>query len=41
MTTLTTARLTLRPPMEQDAAALVRELGNLNVSRWTGRIPHP
>jgi 8-oxo-dGTP diphosphatase len=41
MTILTTARLTLRPPMEQDAVALVRELDNPNVSRWTGRIPHP
>ena len=41
MTMLTTPRLTLRPPQDADAAALVRHLGNLNVSRWTGRIPHP
>lgn len=41
MTTLVTDRLTLRPPQEADADALVRGLGNLNVSRWTGRVPHP
>jgi RimJ/RimL family protein N-acetyltransferase len=41
MTTLVTDRLTLRPPQEADAEALVRGLGNLNVSRWTGRVPHP
>ena len=41
MTTLTTARLTLRPPQDGDRDALVAALGNLNVSRWTGRIPHP
>lgn len=41
MTTLTTRRLTLRPPLASDAAALVRALDNPNVSRWTGRIPHP
>jgi RimJ/RimL family protein N-acetyltransferase len=41
MTTLVTDRLTLRPPHEADAEALMRGLGNLNVSRWTGRVPHP
>lgn len=41
MTTLPTDRLTLRPPQEADAEALVRGLDNLNVSRWTGRIPYP
>ena len=41
MTTITTQRLTLRPPEMADAEALVRGLGNLNVSRWTGRVPHP
>ena len=41
MTTLVTDRLTLRPPQDADADALVRGLGNLNVSRWTGRVPYP
>jgi RimJ/RimL family protein N-acetyltransferase len=41
MTTLTTARLTLRGPLKTDADALVQALNNLNVSRWTGRIPYP
>ena len=41
MTTLTTMRLTLRPPEPGDAAALVRGLDNFNVSQWTGRIPYP
>ena len=41
MTTLVTDRLTLRPPHEADAEALMNGLGNLNVSRWTGRVPHP
>ena len=41
MTLIVTDRLTLRPPQEADAEALVRGLNNLNVSRWTGRIPHP
>lgn len=41
MTTLITARLTLRPPQDGDRDALTAGLGNLNVSRWTGRIPHP
>jgi RimJ/RimL family protein N-acetyltransferase len=41
MTTLNTNRLTLRPPGEQDRQALISALNNLNVSRWTGRIPYP
>ena len=41
MTTLTTPRLTLRPPRDTDGAALIAALNNLNVSRWTGRIPYP
>jgi RimJ/RimL family protein N-acetyltransferase len=41
MTTLTTPRLILRPPADTDRNALVAALGNLDVSRWTGRIPHP
>ena len=41
MTTITTSRLTLRPPCAADAPALVRAIGNYNVSRWTARIPYP
>jgi len=41
MIILVTDRLTLRPPHEADAEALVHGLGNLNVSRWTGRVPYP
>jgi RimJ/RimL family protein N-acetyltransferase len=41
MTILHTRRLTLRPPRQTDVPALVSGLGNFNVSRWTGRIPHP
>ena len=41
MTRITTDRLTLRPLRDGDAGALVHGLGNLAVSRWTGRIPHP
>jgi RimJ/RimL family protein N-acetyltransferase len=41
MTTLVTRRLTMRPPRETDAEALAVALNNLNVSRWTGRIPYP
>lgn len=41
MTTLSTRNLTLRPPQPADAEALVRGLGNFNVSRWTGRVPYP
>lgn len=41
MTTLTTDHLILRPPGAADAEAIVRELGNFSVSRWTGRVPYP
>lgn len=41
MTTLTTERLRLRPPHDADREQLVPALNNLNVSRWTGRIPYP
>ncbi len=41
MMTITTSRLTLRPPQDSDVAALVTALNNFAVSRWTGRIPHP
>jgi len=39
--TIETRRLLLRQPAERDIAALVRELGRLQVSRWLGRVPHP
>lgn len=41
MPTIRTSRLTLRSPQRPDAPALIAGLGNFNVSRWTGRIPHP
>jgi RimJ/RimL family protein N-acetyltransferase len=41
MTTIRTSRLTLRPPLARDVTGLVVGLGNLNVARWTGRVPHP
>jgi RimJ/RimL family protein N-acetyltransferase len=41
MTVLETTRLILRPPREGDRQALVAALNNFNISRWTGRIPHP
>ncbi|MCA3560106.1 MAG: GNAT family N-acetyltransferase [Aestuariivirga sp.] len=41
MTILVTDRLTLRPPEERDRQAMILALNNLNVSRWTGRIPYP
>jgi RimJ/RimL family protein N-acetyltransferase len=41
MTTLVTDRLILRPPEPPDRDAMVAALNNLNVSRWTGRIPYP
>jgi RimJ/RimL family protein N-acetyltransferase len=40
-TTITTARLVLRPLETGDAGALVRWLNNFNVSKWTARIPFP
>lgn len=41
MFTIATERLVLRPPRQEDAAGLIPALNNLNVSRWTGRIPYP
>lgn len=41
MSTITTSRLYLRPLCAADTEALVRGLDNINVSRWTGRIPYP
>jgi RimJ/RimL family protein N-acetyltransferase len=41
MSRITTSRLYLRPPCAADAEALVRGLDNINVSRWTGRVPYP
>lgn len=41
MTIIETARLRLRDPIENDAATLAREVGNLNVSRNLARVPHP
>ena len=36
-----TARLTLRPLREGDAAALVEGLGDFEVARWLSRVPFP
>ncbi len=41
MTVIATARLILRPHVLADAEALVRGVGNFNVSQWAARIPHP
>ncbi|MCX7345693.1 MAG: GNAT family protein [Alphaproteobacteria bacterium] len=41
MTTITTARLSLRPLRETDAGDIVRQLNNFAVSRWTARVPFP
>jgi len=41
MTTITTSRLVLRAPKREDLDAIVRGLNNLEVSRWTRRIPYP
>jgi RimJ/RimL family protein N-acetyltransferase len=41
MTTITTHRLVLRPHEPADAEALLRGVGNLNVSQWAARIPYP
>lgn len=38
---LTTQRLTLRRPQEGDIAAIVAIVGDLRVSRYLARIPHP
>ena len=36
-----TRRLTLRAPRLQDAPAIARHAGELDVSRMTARLPHP
>lgn len=36
-----TLRLILRPIQASDAAPLVRELNNFNITRNTGRVPYP
>lgn len=41
MTAIATTRLLLRPLCETDKAALVRELNDLEISRWAARIPYP
>lgn len=38
---LTTERLTLRVPRMEDAAAITSLVGDLDVSRWLTRVPHP
>lgn len=36
-----TSRLVLRRFESRDVPGIVRELGNWNVARWLGRVPHP
>jgi RimJ/RimL family protein N-acetyltransferase len=38
---LDTARLHLRPPVEQDAAAIIAIAGDWEVARRLARVPHP
>lgn len=38
---LQTARLHLRPIAASDEAAIVAGIGDLEVSRWLSRVPHP
>lgn len=38
---MTTKRLTLRVPRMEDAAAIASLVGDLDVSRWLTRVPHP
>lgn len=38
---LGTARLKLRPPGPEDAAAVIDGIGRLTVSRWLSGVPHP
>ncbi|GGX63688.1 N-acetyltransferase GCN5 [Tateyamaria omphalii] len=38
---MTTDRLTLRRPGMQDAAVFTALVGDLDVSRWLTRVPHP
>ncbi len=41
MDRLTTKRLTLRPVEPRDRAAVVAGVGDLAVSRWLSKVPHP
>ena len=41
MDRLTTKRLTLRPVEERDRAPVVAGVGDLAVSRWLSKVPHP
>jgi RimJ/RimL family protein N-acetyltransferase len=41
MSIIETKRLLLRPPTQDDAPAMSRGAGNLNVSRNLARVPHP
>ena len=41
MTTIVTARLSLRPLRETDAGDIVRQLNSFAVSKWTARVPFP
>ncbi|WP_298975031.1 GNAT family N-acetyltransferase [uncultured Roseobacter sp.] len=36
-----TERLTLRPYRDEDATVVAELIGNLSVSRWLTRVPHP
>ncbi|WP_299041929.1 GNAT family N-acetyltransferase [uncultured Tateyamaria sp.] len=38
---MTTQRLILRMPEQRDAAAIAALVGDLEVSRWLTRVPHP
>ena len=38
---LVTRRLTMRPPLEVDLDAIADGLGDLEVARWIGTVPHP
>ncbi|MEL6782523.1 MAG: GNAT family N-acetyltransferase, partial [Pseudomonadota bacterium] len=38
---ITTERLTLRQPQMADAVAIASLVGDLDVSRWLTRVPHP
>ncbi len=39
--TLRTERLVLDAPTENDLAAIVDGVGDIEVARWLGRVPHP
>lgn len=38
---LVTRRLTMRPPLEVDLEAIAAAIGDWEVSRWLGTVPHP